>query len=221
MSNTTWPTRSAARVSSACCVLGIASLAAPPLHAQEVTGSSGWQFAATIYGWLPDIGGDTELPLGGGGTINVDVSTILDHLKMTGMGSFEFSKGRWGGFTDLIYLNVGDSGSRIRNLSINGVPIPASVTAAADLTSSPRLDSRRQLWGCGWRCGHVRRVGRCAPRPYEGRTQVDLHRKLRADHAATNHGQCRRIRRSVGRDRRWQRAIRVWCDSKMGGALLL
>ena len=137
--NTNWTARSATKMSCAC-VLGIASLAAPPLHAQEVTGSSGWQFAATIYGWLPDIGGHTELPLGGGNTINVDVSTILDHLKMTGMGSFEFSKGRWGGFTDLIYLDVGDSNSRTRNLSINGVPIPASVTAAAD------FDLKSTIW---------------------------------------------------------------------------
>ena len=148
--NSNWTARNAARVSSVC-VLGIASLAAPTLHAQEVTGSSGWQFAATIYGWLPDIGGETELPLGGGGTINVDVSTILDHLKMTGMGSFEFSKGRWGGFTDLIYLNVGDSGSRIRNLSINGVPLPASVTAAAD------FDLKSTIWTLGASYGVVDR----------------------------------------------------------------
>ena len=137
--NNHWTARSAARVSCAC-VLGIAGLTAPPLHAQEVTGSSGWQFAATIYGWLPDIGGHTELPLGGGNTINVDVSTILDHLKMTGMGSFEFSKGRWGAFTDLIYLDVGDSNSRVRNLSIGGVPLPASVTASAD------FDLKSTIW---------------------------------------------------------------------------
>ena len=33
-----------------------------------------------------------------------DVNTILDHLRMTGMGSFEFSNGRWGAFTDFIYF---------------------------------------------------------------------------------------------------------------------
>ena len=68
-------------------LLTAAGLAAAPLHAQEI--SSDWQFGATIYGWFPDIGGHTEFPLGGGGDIDVDISTILDHLKMTAQGSFE------------------------------------------------------------------------------------------------------------------------------------
>jgi len=94
--------------------------------------SSDWHFAATIYGWFPDIGGHTELPLGGAGDIDVDISTILDHLKLTGQGSFEFRKGRWGAFTDIVYLDVGESKSNTRDLAINGVPIPATVTAAVD-----------------------------------------------------------------------------------------
>ena len=57
------------------------------------------------------------------------MSKILDHLQMTGMGSFEFSNGQWGVFTDLIYLSLGDSNSSTRNLSIGGVPIPATVNA--------------------------------------------------------------------------------------------
>jgi len=113
------------------CALGGIGLAVSPLQAQEASGSD-WQFAATIYGWFPDIGGRTELPLGGGGDIDVDISTILDHLKMTGQGSFEFRRGRWGGFTDIVYLDVGESKSNTRNLEINGVPIPATVTAAVD-----------------------------------------------------------------------------------------
>ena len=117
---------------SLACAFGVGSLAASPVHAQGAAGSSDWQFAATIYGWFPDIGGHTELPLGGGGDIDVDIGTILDHLKMTGQGSFEFRKGRWGAFTDIVYLDVGESKSNTRNLEINGVPIPATVTAAAD-----------------------------------------------------------------------------------------
>jgi len=114
------------------CVLGIASLAAPPLHAQEGTDSSDWQFAATIYGWFPDIGGNTEFASGAGSTIDVEISTILDHLKMTAQGSFEVRKGKWGAITDIVYLDVGEANSRTRNISIGGVPLPATVTAAAD-----------------------------------------------------------------------------------------
>jgi len=116
---------------SIACALGVAALTAQPLHAQEGT-DSGWEFAATIYGWFPDIGGHTGFPSGAGGAIEVDISTILDHLKMTGQGSFEFRKGRWGAFTDVVYLDVGEAKSNTRNLSIGGVPIPAAVTAAAD-----------------------------------------------------------------------------------------
>jgi hypothetical protein len=113
------------------CALGIACAASPPLHAAEAAASD-WQFAATIYGWFPDIGGNTEFASGAGGTIDVDIGTILDHLKMTAQGSFEFRKGKWGAFTDIVYLDVGESKSPPRNLELGGVPLPAAVTAAAD-----------------------------------------------------------------------------------------
>ncbi len=116
---------------SIACALGVATLTAQPLHAQEAT-DSGWEFAATIYGWFPDIGGHTEFASGAGSTIDVEISTILDHLKMTAQGSFEFRKGKWGGFTDVVYLDVGEAGSRTRDIAIGGVPIPASVTVSAD-----------------------------------------------------------------------------------------
>jgi len=121
--------RSAPKVSIAC-ALGVVALS--PLDARAAADPSGWEFAATIYGWLPDIGGSTEFPTGAGGDIDVDIGTILDHLKMTFQASFEFRKERWGAFTDLVYLDVGDSKTNTRNLLIGGVPIPATVTAAAD-----------------------------------------------------------------------------------------
>lgn len=91
-----------------------------------------WHYSATVYGWFPDIGGQTHFPSGAGGTIDVDISTILDHLKMTAQGSFEAHKGRWGGFGDLVYLDVGAAKSATRGVEIGGTPLPASVTAAMD-----------------------------------------------------------------------------------------
>src|SRR5687767_14978175 len=122
--------RSAATVSFALWALALAGLTPSCVVAQEI--SDDWQFAATLYGWFPDIGGDTQFPAGGGSSIDVDISTILDHLKMTGQGSFEIQKGRWGAFTDVVYLNVGESKSQTRNLEIGGVPLPAAVTADVD-----------------------------------------------------------------------------------------
>jgi hypothetical protein len=115
---------------SRACVLAIASLTAVPLHAQDA--DSNWHFAATIYGWFPDIGGHTEFASGAGSTIDVEIGTILDHLKMTAQGSFEVRKGKWGAFTDVVYLDVGEAGSRTRDIAIGGLPIPATVTVSAD-----------------------------------------------------------------------------------------
>jgi hypothetical protein len=109
--------------------VGVINLAPSRLCAQEI--SDDWQFGAAIYGWLPDIGGHTSLPLADS-SIDVDVSTILDHLEMTAQGGFEVQKGHWGAFTDVVYLDVGESKSQTRQLEIGGNPLPAGVTARAD-----------------------------------------------------------------------------------------
>jgi hypothetical protein len=118
--------------------LVIAGLASPRCFAQE--NPDEWQFSATVYGWLPDIGGHTDFGVGGGQTIDIDVSKILDNLKMTFQGSFEVHKGHWGAFTDLVYLDVGASKSQTRNLEFNGNPLPAAVTADVD------LDLKSTIW---------------------------------------------------------------------------
>jgi hypothetical protein len=106
--------------------MAFAALGSTSVLAQE--SSEEWEFAASIYGWFPDIGGHTNIPVGSS-DINVDVSTILDHLQMTVQGSFAFHKGSWGGFTDLVYLDIGETKSQTRTLEIGGQPLPASVTA--------------------------------------------------------------------------------------------
>jgi hypothetical protein len=110
-------------------LMGFAALVPARAGADEITGD--WQFAATVYGWFPDIAGNTSFPAGGT-SIDVPVETLLDHLKMTFQGSFAVQKGHWGAFTDLVYLDVGEAGSRTRNIEIGGQPLPASVTAAMD-----------------------------------------------------------------------------------------
>jgi hypothetical protein len=92
-----------------------------------------WQFRAIIYGYLPDIGGSTTFPAGTGSSISVDADTIISNLKFTFMGSFEAQKGRWGVFTDILYLDVGGSKSDTRDLRIGGGQLPAGVTANASL----------------------------------------------------------------------------------------
>ena len=93
--------------------------------------SDEWRFRAFIYLWGAQINGAAMFP--GGNTANFDMSfgTILDHLKMAGMGTLEAQKGRWGAFTDVIYMNVGATGTKTRDGTIDGVPLPVGVTANA------------------------------------------------------------------------------------------
>lgn len=112
----------------------LASLAAavvlPTASAQP---ADAWRFQASIYAYLPTIGGSTIFPPeSGGSSASVDIDSILENLKMTFMGSFEARRGQFGVFTDLIYLDVGDSKSGSRELSIGGVTLPAGVNANVD-----------------------------------------------------------------------------------------
>jgi len=130
--------RSAATMSFALWSLAAAGLAPSYAIAQEI--SDEWQFAATLYGWFPDIGGNTQFATGGGSSIDVDINTLLDHLKMTGQGSFEIQKGHWGAFSDVVYLDVGDSKSQTRGIEIGGQPLPGSIEASAD------FDLKSVIW---------------------------------------------------------------------------
>ncbi len=96
--------------------------------------SEKWMFAATIYGYLPDIGGKLNFPVEtGGSSINVDASKLLDHLKMAFMGALDVHNGKWGIFTDVLYLDVSGSKSNTRDFNIGRQGIPASTTADLNL----------------------------------------------------------------------------------------
>jgi hypothetical protein len=114
--------------------------ASAPLAAEAQQVSDQWQFRGSIYGWLPDIGGKTTFPGGNGSSISVDASQIISSLKFTFMGTFEAQKGRWGVFTDVIYLDVGGSKSATRDLIVDGHPVPVGI--AADAT----LDLKSLIW---------------------------------------------------------------------------
>ena len=65
-----------------------------------------WQWRATVYAYLPSMSGSTKIPGNGGGSVTTD--QILDALDMAFMGQLEARKGRWGAFTDYIYLKLSD-----------------------------------------------------------------------------------------------------------------
>jgi hypothetical protein len=123
-----------------CGSLGAVGLMPGEAGAREL--STDWQFSATVYGWLPDIAGETTFPAGAS-SIEVDIETILDHLKMTAQASFHFQKDRWGGFTDVVYLDVGDTRSNTREFSLGGQPLPGGLSATLE------FDLKTTFWTLG------------------------------------------------------------------------
>ena len=92
---------------SASAAVSIAAAALVPSIAAAQTASAGdWQFAGTIYGYLPTIGGSSSFPVDSAGNpVSISTSQILDALKMTFMGSLDAHNGQWGVFTDILYLD--------------------------------------------------------------------------------------------------------------------
>ncbi len=110
-----------------------------PGTATAQTSPNDWQFRGTIYGYFPTVGGKTTFPAGSGSDIDLDSHDLIK-LKFAFMGSLEAQKGRWGAFTDVLYLDIGGSKSGTRDLTIGGVQLPAGVSANAS------LDIKGTIW---------------------------------------------------------------------------
>lgn len=121
-------TRSIALVAVA---LGIGAALAPGVAAAQV--SDRWQFGAMLYGWFPSLSGTTTFPPQVASTdVSVDSDDILSNLEFVFMGTFEARKGRWGAFTDVIYMDLGGSKSQTREFSLGGAGVPADVSGNLD-----------------------------------------------------------------------------------------
>ena len=89
-----------------------------------------WKWQASIYLYMPTIDGSTTFPQAGAGSnVSLDADTIIDNLKMTFMGSLEAHKGQWGMFTDVVYMDLGNTKSGTRDISIGGAALPAGASA--------------------------------------------------------------------------------------------
>lgn len=115
-------------------VIAIALASMLPLSATAQSVDD-WKWSATIYGWFPSISGKTSFPATGTGpSIDIDADTILDNLDFVFMGSLEGQRGRYGFFTDVIYLDLSGSKSATRDVTISRLAIPAGVDLNADLS---------------------------------------------------------------------------------------
>jgi hypothetical protein len=102
--------------------------------AQSAWDSGTWRFGASLYAYLPTIGGTLNFPnRSGSGSVRVDADTLLDSLEFAFMGNLDVHNGRWGVFTDVMYLDVSGSTSQTRDFQVGGANVPASVTGNLDL----------------------------------------------------------------------------------------
>jgi hypothetical protein len=114
------------RYLAASCILA----ALLPASSRAETATDQWRWGATLYLWLPSLGGDTSFPPSGDGPpIDVSADAILDSLNMAFMGALEARKGPWGVATDVIYLDLGTTKKATRDFGIGHADIPATVNA--------------------------------------------------------------------------------------------
>lgn len=100
-----------------------------------------WEFGAAIYGWFPDISGQTTFsPPGGDGDFTVGIGDILDNLQFTFQGAFDARKGQWGLLTDVIYMDLGKTKTNIREGVIGDIELPI------ELEGSVNLDMKSWIW---------------------------------------------------------------------------
>jgi len=89
-------------------VLVMALLASTGALAQQPERESeAWQFGLSIYGWFPNIAGQTSFtPPGGSSEFGIDIDDILDSLEFALMGTFDARKGRWGLRSEKLDMDV-------------------------------------------------------------------------------------------------------------------
>ena len=107
-------------------ILALAAFAPAPSWAQH--DSDSWQWRARVYAWLPDLEAKTEFPSGGGPTLDVDASTLVDNLDFTFQAGLQVRKGAWGVFTDVIYMDEGASRSGVRDIALGPSALPSDVS---------------------------------------------------------------------------------------------
>lgn len=107
----------------------------------------GWQFSVTPYAWVPSIDGTLRYQLPGRpGPESADVSadniSVLEALNFAAMVAAEARYQRYSVLTDLIYMNLGAEGSKLRQVNYadsGGTGVAANVDRGTDSSLSGTL----------------------------------------------------------------------------------
>jgi hypothetical protein len=95
--------------------------------------SDDWRFRASLYAFVPEVGGDFRIPSGGEREIDVSAGDLVSHTDFAAMGTFEMRKGRWGGFIDAVNMDLGLHNGGMRSLLAGRMPLPPGTFANASL----------------------------------------------------------------------------------------
>jgi hypothetical protein len=117
-------------------IAAILAIAATGMLSNHAAAQSGeWKFNAILYAYLPTIGGSLAVPFNSSGpTIDVDADKLLSNLEFAFMGTLDAHNGRWGMFTDVLYLDVSGDQSGTRDFTIGRRGLPASVSGDLSLS---------------------------------------------------------------------------------------
>ena len=114
-----------ARLLSALLWLMLSALVLPAQAQTVPRAEPGWQFSVTPYVWVPSIEGTLRYQLPGhpgpdSADISKDGSSILEALNFAAMIAAEARYQRYSVMTDFIYLDLGATGSKLRDVNFGG-----------------------------------------------------------------------------------------------------
>ena len=124
-----------------------ATPAPSPAPVQSADPDSQWHFRITPYLWLPTINAQfhfltPSVPIGAEIEHSVDVQVgpnkYLSHVNSGAELSVEADKARSSIFADVLYLNIGNAGASVVNISgpLGMINIPVNVSTSARLTTT-------------------------------------------------------------------------------------
>jgi hypothetical protein len=120
-----------------------------PVEAQTVPRAEpGWQFSVTPYAWVPSVDGTLRYqlpPQSGSGSADVskDGSSVLEALNFAAMIAAEARYQRYSVLTDFIYLDLGATGSKLRDVNFGS---GGSTGVGANLDRGTESSLSGSLW---------------------------------------------------------------------------
>lgn len=128
------------------------TLGAAGASAQGADDRSGWSFQIGLYAWAPTFDGRLNYALpnvGGTATVKADADNYLSDLNFAAMIAAEARYDRYSVITDLMYVDLGSSSSRVG--SVNPAALPSNpISSTQNLSGDSSLQATIWTLGAGY-----------------------------------------------------------------------